>query len=460
VRSIVDPTNALAAGLAAIRKQFSVREEFPEDVLAEAAAAAAKPADGHRDRTAEPFVTLDPASSTDLDQAFTIGRSGNDILLNYAIADIASFVVDGGALDAEAWARGTTLYLPDGKARLYPPVLCEDAASLLPGSAKRAVVFTVRIAPDGTSTLDGAERALVRTAAKLAYETVIAADLPPDFEELARRIQAAEEERGAARIDPPEQLVIPLGDGRYGLEFRPMLKSERDNAALSLAANIAIAEALFASRTGLFRVMPEPEKRAVRRLRLTARALGLDWPDAMSLDDYERGLNGSDPRQAAFMHAVRRAGPPAGYAPYRDGEVPWHSAMAATYVHATAPLRRLADRYVVEAALAIANGKPVPDGVAQAFERLAPVMTKADSRSGQIERAVVDLAESVMLRGKEGGTFAAVVTDVDQRGARMQLCDLPVVARVSADGTAPGDGLDVRLDSADPVRREVKFSRA
>ena len=36
--------------------------------------------------------------------------------------------------------------------------------------------------------------------------------------------------------------------------------------------------------------------------------------------------------------------------------MPWHAAMSATYAHATAPLRRLADRYVVRATLAIANG--------------------------------------------------------------------------------------------------------
>ena len=50
----------------------------------------------HVDRTALPFVTLDPATSTDLDQAFTIERSGADLLLRYAIADVAWFVDDGG----------------------------------------------------------------------------------------------------------------------------------------------------------------------------------------------------------------------------------------------------------------------------------------------------------------------------------------------------------------------------
>ncbi|NWO96455.1 RNB domain-containing ribonuclease, partial [Escherichia coli] len=82
--------------------------------------------------------------------------------------------------------------------------------------------------------------------------------------------------------------------------------------------------------------------------------------------------------------------------------VPWHAAVAAPYVHATAPLRRLADRYVIRAALAIMAGQPVPEVVGQAFERLPKVMGRADAVSGQIDRAVVDLAEAVMLMGREG----------------------------------------------------------
>ena len=55
-------------------------------------------------------MTLDPASATDLDQAFAIERSGDDLVLRYAIADVGFFVDDAGVLDAEAWRRGGTVY--------------------------------------------------------------------------------------------------------------------------------------------------------------------------------------------------------------------------------------------------------------------------------------------------------------------------------------------------------------
>ncbi len=458
MKAIHDPHGVLAQGLAAIRSQYQVPTGFPPHVLEAATRAATRGPRDHADRTSIPFVTLDPASSTDLDQAFWIEQAGADLILHYAIADVAWFVDDGDAIDVEAWRRGTTVYLPDGKAGLYPPALAEGAASLLPLGPRPAVIFTVRLNRDGEAHLDGAERALIRSRAKLAYDSVTATELPPAFAEFAARMDAAEAARGAARVDPPEQEVEALGSGRYALAFRPLLPSERHNAALSLAANLAIAATLQQAGTGLFRVMAGPTAKALTRLRSTAAGLGLDWPQGSDLKAFERTLDQTNPQHAAFMLAVRRAGNGAGYAPWIPGVTPWHEAISATYVHATAPLRRLADRYVIRATLAVTHGRPVPDEVEDAFRRLPAVMAKADATSGVIERAVIDLAETVMLQGCEGARFAACVTDIDGESARVQLLDVPVVTRVKLSGATPGQRLDLRLDSVDTTQRRVMFS--
>jgi exoribonuclease R len=457
MKTVRDPDRVLADGLTAIRAEFQLPVGFPADAMAEAEAAAAKTPSDHVDRTAFPFVSLDPASSQDLDQAFAIEAAGNDWLLHYAIADVGWFVADGGALDREAWARGTTQYLPDGKVPLYPPILSEEAASLLPGGPRPAVVFAVRIAPDGSVKLDGVERALIESRAKLAYETARDEDLPAGFAEIATRIEAAERSRGASRIDPPEREVVQR-NGHFALELRPQTPAEQGNAALSLATNLAVADAMLAARTGLFRTMAEPQPWAERRLRHTAKALGVDWLKGETLDQIERALDPANRKEAALMLAIRRASPGADYSAFEDGETPWHAAVAATYAHATAPLRRLADRYVVMTALAIANGRPVPGEASAAFPRLPKVMARADNLGGQIERAVIDLAETVVLQGREGETFAAAVTDIDQRGTRIQLCDLPVVTRIKVDGMEAGTALSVRLDRADPATRSLAFS--
>jgi exoribonuclease R len=86
-------------------------------------------------------------------------------------------------------------------------------------------------------------------------------------------------------------------------------------------------------------------------------------------------------------------------------------------------------------------------------------MDKAEARGGQIERAVIDLAETALLTGRIGEQFDAVVTDLGETGARIQFCDLPVVARVDAHSVVPGKRLRVRLDGIDAERRALVLTR-
>jgi exoribonuclease R len=450
---------ALDAGLLRIREEFGVPSGFPpEAALAAVDAAARAPGPEHVDRTDRPFVTLDPAGSTDLDQAFALERSGDDIVLHYAIADVGFFVHADDPLDRQAWERGLTVYMPDERARLYPAALSEGAASLLPDGPRPAVVFTVRIDPDGEPSLDGVERAVVRSRAKLAYETVQRADLPPELDDLAARMREAEERRNAPRVEFPEQELVHV-DGRWALRFEPRRESEDLNAGLSLATNLAVAGALLAAGTGLFRVMAEPDDWAIRRLRHTAKAFGLEWPAEQSLADFQRSLSTDDARGSAFLIAIRRAAGGASYEAFASGVTPWHSAMAATYAHATAPLRRLADRYVVEAALSVARGERVAADVQEAFAELPAAMAKAESRTRGVDAAVLDLAEAALLAGRELEVFDAVVLDEDRRGTMVQLVDPAVLARVHAHRVDPGDEIRVQLQAVDLTARRVELSR-
>ena len=100
---------------------------------------------------------------------------------------------------------------------------------------------------------------------------------------------------------------------------------------------------------------------------------------------------------------------------------------------------------------------------AAATEALPPICTERPGKANAVctvpaGHAVIDLAEAVTLKGREGEEFAAVVTDVDDRGARIQLTSPPVVARVKDNALTPGDALTVRLDAADPATRSVLFS--
>ncbi len=454
----------LADGFAAIVRQHRLPSAFPPEVERAAADVARRPLvpdGGRRDARDLEMVTLDPEGATDLDQAFALSSDGDDVVLHYAIADVGFFVDRGGVIEAEAWRRGATIYLPTSKVPQYPTVLSQGAASLLPGCDRPCVLLTVAVAPDGGATLRSAEHALVRSRTQLAYETVRPSDVSPLLVELARRITAAEDARGASRVEFPDQEVVrdPAAPGGLTLHLRPRLASEDQNAELSLAANLAVAHAMLAARAGLFRVMADPDERAVRMLRRTAQVLGVDWPEGATLRQLR--TDADDPRHTAFWLAARRAGGGASYAAYDPAVPPWHSAIAAPYAHATAPLRRLADRYVLDlvCALHLNHGRAPTGDEPVTFAALTPVMATAGSVQAQVDRESVDLVEAVTLRDRVGEVFDATVTDVDRDGvARIQLVTPAVRTKLKRPGAEPGELVRVRLDAADPASRAVRFS--
>ena len=141
---------ALANGFATIAEQFRLPSSFPTAVIEAANNAtndlfSGKPTwlKNRVDSTHIPLVTLDPASSTDLDQAFAIEQDGDELILNYALADVSAFVPTGGEIEKEAWLRGVTIYGLAKKISLYPTVISQGAASLLPDGPRPAVLVVV-----------------------------------------------------------------------------------------------------------------------------------------------------------------------------------------------------------------------------------------------------------------------------------------------------------------------------
>lgn len=468
-----DAHQILADGLDAIRAEYSLVAAFAPEVEQAAQQSAQRPlplpGSDRVDARHLAMVTLDPASSTDLDQAFAIEQQGDDIVLFYAIADVGWFVERGSVLESEAMRRGETIYAPDGRIPQYPEVLSEHAASLLPEGDRPAILLTVVVGVDGESTLRSAQRALVRSRAKLAYEHVTDTDVSPLLPSLVARVAAAEDRRGAVRVDLPEQGVDadPSCPGGLRLVLRQRLPSEDSNSAMSLAANLAVAKAMLAAGVGLFRVMAVPDERELASLRHSARALGITWDRSIDLGHLQRQLDPVDPRHRAFLTLARRAGGGASYTAIgceadSGGApgVPFHSAIAATYAHATAPLRRLADRYVLDLVVELQAGRR-PDAAALAtLAALPAIMERSDKIASKVDGAALDLVEAVALSGRQGETFSAVVMDVDKSSARIQLSDPPVRTRMSAGDLVAGDEITVRLESADPATRTVKFSLA
>ncbi|WP_441246355.1 RNB domain-containing ribonuclease [Kitasatospora sp. McL0602] len=462
------------AELAELRTQLELRTDWPPAVLAEADRAAAVPRLPELDATDLPLFTVDPPGSRDLDQAMHLTRRGSGYRVHYAIADVAAFVHPGGAVDAEARRRVQTLYFPDERVPLHPARLAEDAASLLPGELRPALLWQLDLDSDGAVVLADLRRAQVRSRRRLDYEEVQQAvdsgSADEQLEllaEIGRLREAQEQARGGISLPVPEQEVEPV-DGGYRLAYRAPRPADGWNAQISLLTGMAAADLMLDAGVGLLRTLPAAPSSAYARLRRVARALGVDWPEAMPYQELIRSLDPARAAEAAFLNACTGLLRGAGYHAFDDAQGlpapadPVHAALAAPYAHCTAPLRRLADRYALEICAAIAGGAEIPPWVSEELPGLPGVMAGGDRRAHEVERACVDLVESELLRGREGERFDAVVIEVDERKPRVgtvQLREPAVVAKCDGEADLPlGGQLRVRLTTADPHSRTVRFA--
>src|SRR3954452_6449861 len=460
---------SLREGIEAIQSQLKVSPGFAPDVEEAARRAADAPRQPELDRTDIPFVTIDPASSQDLDQALHLARDGSGYVVHYAIADVAAFVSPGDPVDLASRERGETLYGADSKVPLHPTVLSEGAASLLPGEVRPALLWTIHVDDAGDGTDVKVERARVRSTAKLDYvggqKTVddgTAGEVLMLLKEVGELRLQREAARGGISLPLPEQEVDVTGD-QWSLEFRSMIPAETWNAQISMLTGFAAASLMVYARVGLLRTLPPPRPRDLQRLHRVARALHIEWPAEELYPDFIRGLDSRKPADAAMITASARLLRGSGYVAF-DGETPAdpvHAALASEYAHVTAPLRRLGDRYAGEICVALCAGTEVPGWVRERLHELPDLMKEGGRRAAQYEAAVLNLVEAGVLQHRVGETFQGVVTDVEEKDetrGTVIVQEPAVEARVVAGDALPlGTDVDVRLSQADITSRTVVF---
>ena len=465
-----DHNAVLVQGMRTIQQDLKLPQAFPPEVEAAAVAAAANPRLPALDRSDIPLVTIDPASSMDLDQAMYVERRDGGYRVFYAIADVAAFVTPGDVIDREAHRRGETLYGADAKIPLHPKLLSEGATSLLPDQRRPALLWTIELDGSGEGIAVDVRRAQVRSRAKLDYVGVqrhidegTAESMWAVLREIGELRQQREQARGGISLPLPEQ-EIEVVDGRWSLSFRARLAIEDWNEQISLLTGMAAAHLMVQAGVGLLRTLPEPDPHAIERLQITARALQIAWPAGLDYPGFIRSLDPTKDTHVAMLTASTTVLRGAGYVAF-NGSLPaqsTHSALAAHYTHATAPLRRLVDRYTGEVCLALCANQPVPDWALTALPGLPATMQASGHRARQYEKAVLDLAESAMLARRVGEVFDGAIVEVSGADASKGVVivrDQAVEASVSSASALPlGSDVRVTLAEADPLTRVTRFT--
>jgi ribonuclease R len=412
--------------------------EFPGEVLREAGAFSENiPADERArrtDLTRLPVVVIDPADAKDHDDGVSWEpRPGGGGRLGVHIADVSWFVRPGSALDAEAIARGVSVYLPDRVLPMLPPRLSADLCSLLEG--KERLARTVFLDIDSGGVVQGGEacESVIKPAAGLSYEEVWAvigggegrhpleATLKA-MDAVATKMRERRFREGSLDFDLPETKVNLGANGEP--ETVTLKKTNRSHWLIEefmIAANEFTGHALAKKGLGIWRVHEPPDLEDISELDAFLEGFGVK---------FRRGTRSSDvspqelqailgrfrgTREEYVVHRkVLQAMKLARYSELLDG----HFGLALeAYTHFTSPIRRYAD-LVVHRLLA---GREDGRYTVRRLGEVAQGVSLLERRATDAERECIRLMILRYLAGKLGQVFEGTVSRVENMGAFIEL---------------------------------------
>ncbi|MBX7193578.1 MAG: RNB domain-containing ribonuclease [Sandaracinaceae bacterium] len=422
-------SQSLPAPLADIVRSLELAVDFPDEVLAEVEAFVRAPGlddPALADHEATPFVTIDAASSKDLDQALHVAREGEGYLVSYAIADASHYVRPGSALFREAMRRGATYYLPGFSVPMLPRALSEGIVSLNPEGPRRALVFLHHL--DARAEIVSTElvRARIRSRAKLSFPGVQALLDGTDptlsrepfteslhlLREVGRKRMQLATERGLVRYRR-EEVEVKLTDGGASFSVVEEVRDEVElwNEQISLLCNAEggrlLREHPAPAVQPIYRVHGGPDPERLRALAaLTAELARVHalpetpwiWHDERdSLASYLAALpvasHGSrDDRVAraltrqAIMVNLRSA--------YSTEPGPHVGVGAEPYARFSAPMRELVGVFLHKEAVEMLTG--VHPSVEE-DEALRAEVVEIANRAKDTQRRVADLANELVI---------------------------------------------------------------
>jgi exoribonuclease-2 len=441
---------------------------------------------GLRDLRGLLWSSIDNDTSRDLDQIEVAEQLANgDIIVRVGIADVDSRVPLGTPIDQHAQRETTTVYTGVRNFPMLPEELSTGITSLNENSDRVCVVveFTVS-GSDGCIVSNQIYRALVRNHAQLAYNSVGAwldgtgaapakvaasADLQAQLklqDKAAQLLRAQRYIHGALDIETIETNPVLLNNQAVDIESQQKNRATQLIEDFMIAANNVVARTLGAAGVSSIRRVVKVPKRWDRIVEV-ARQLGEtlpDQPDSKALNDFLMKRRVADPDHFADLSvAIVKLLGPGEYVLEKPGADPiGHFGLAVRdYTHSTAPNRRFADiaaQRLVKAMLA-KQTSPYSD---DALTAIASNCTLKEDGERKVEREMQKRIAAVVMSGRIGETFSAIVTGVNKYGTFVRVLKphLEGMLVTGAQGLDVGDRAQVKLIRTDPQRGFIDFSRS
>jgi exoribonuclease-2 len=415
---------------------------------------------GVNDLRALLWSSIDNMESLDLDQLEYCerGKSG-EIIVKIAIADVDLFVPKGSQTDIYAARNGTSVYAGIEVFPLLPTRLSKELTSLLPDADHDTIVIEFSVFPDGAVTPGSVYRALIRNKAKLVYEEIggwieSKTGVPASVERvpgLKEQLELQDEAAQALRKFRVEQGALDFDT----IEARPVIKEEKVVALIlqeksrahsiienfMIAANITMSQ--FLKKAGIPMI-----QRIVR--------VPKNWP---GMDKRRTADRETFPDLSLVI--VKLLGPGEYMMLEPQADSVGHFGLAVMdYTHGTAPNRRYVDVIIQRLLKSVLNKQPSPYDK-NALIDCAARCTDRDAAAKKVERFMRKAAAAVLLSGRIGESFDAIVTGASEKGTYVRIVTPPAEGRVmhGEKGMFVGQKVRVRLIGMDPYKGQIDFEK-
>ena len=446
------------ADITAIMHRYTLRSEFPPEVLEEVShipdELPPEEMERREDWRERCVITIDPATARDYDDAISLRElPGGDVELAVHIADVSYYVRPGSELDREAEQRGNSTYLPDRVLPMLPPRLCDELCSLKSGVDRATRLCVLQINMQGEVTSTRFADAVIRSRARLSYEQALAVieersssgisnvdSMLRLGHQTAARLRRRRMEQGALDLDIPELRVVLDPHGYpIGVETESHDIAHQMIEEFMLAANEAVARGLRQALTPtIYRIHEEPDPAKLHTFALLARAYGISAGSLNTREELSRvvtAIKGHSDEQILTLHLLR-AMMRARYSPSPLG----HFGLAkGDYCHFTSPIRRYADLIVHRGFDKLTKGRqartklPPPARLQEIADHISETERNSAAAEKEARQTKLALYLENECSSEHPKRWCAIVTDSYPQGLAVEIPDLQMRGFISGD---------------------------